>query len=70
MHMYKYMPQFELSQNSMFKNIVNFKLLLVYIFQYGVRLVVMGIGWKFIIDHQFNASDRLSNIIKIGSYKP
>ena len=29
--------------------------------------VVMGIGWKFIIDHRFDASDRLSNIIKIGS---
>ena len=25
MHIYKYVPQTELSQNSMFKNIVNFK---------------------------------------------
>ena len=44
----KYMPQFELSQNSMFKNIVNFKP------SFGIRLYVACVHSDFSLCHVTN----------------
>ena len=65
--MYKYMPQFELSQNSMFKNIVNFKPSFGYVFQYSVRANFSHWWLTLVVQVGTNGHSAIKYMIPIGT---
>ena len=70
MHMYKYLPQFELSPNPMFKNIVNFKLFGICLLVYIACIRTSPIGdqhWWQLVRLVSMATEPLKYTILIGT---